>query len=125
MPLRALRNESRLYLLPSSLDSRCAIQKLILDLQRLLKGLSGSAATYRRPASEGKSQRDRDSASLPVSPPHSRPFPTALGDESFPSSATLTLLSATLFEPPAPLATPSILVSTSLNVSQPLGADIT
>ncbi|KAL1724785.1 hypothetical protein EV714DRAFT_278218 [Schizophyllum commune] len=98
MPLRELRNESRLYLLPSSLDFRCAIQKLILDLQRFLKGLSGSEATYRRPASEGK---------------------------SFPSSATLTLLSETLFEPPAPLATLSILVSTSLNISQALGAEIT
>ncbi|KAL1671208.1 hypothetical protein EV122DRAFT_285199 [Schizophyllum commune] len=90
--------QSRLYLLPSSLDPRCAIQELILDLQRFLKGLSGSEATYRRPASEGK---------------------------SFTSSATLTLLSATLFEPLAPLATPSILVSTSLNISQALGAEIT
>ncbi|KAL1724684.1 hypothetical protein EV714DRAFT_278345 [Schizophyllum commune] len=103
MPLRELRNESRLYLLPSSLDSHCAIQKLILDLQRLLKGLSGSAATYRRPGD--------------VSPSAER--------GSFPSSATLTLLSATLFEPPAPLATPSILVSTDFNISQALGAEIT
>ncbi|KAL1711269.1 hypothetical protein EV715DRAFT_298362 [Schizophyllum commune] len=51
--------------------------------------------------------------------------PSPLPAPSFPSSATLTLLSATLFEPPAPLATPSILVSTSLNISQALGAEIT
>ncbi|KAL1697943.1 hypothetical protein EV121DRAFT_297738 [Schizophyllum commune] len=98
----------RLYLLPSSLDSRCAIQKLILDLQRLLKGLSGSEAMYQRPASE-------DSTEIANTPPFS----------SFLSSETLTLLHATLFEPPAPLANPSILVSTDFNISQALGAEIT
>ncbi|KAL1684396.1 hypothetical protein GGG16DRAFT_106987, partial [Schizophyllum commune] len=38
---------------------------------------------------------------------------------SFPSSATLALHSATLFEPPAPLATPSILVPTYSDLSVP------
>ncbi|KAL1717734.1 hypothetical protein EV715DRAFT_292037 [Schizophyllum commune] len=44
---------------------------------------------------------------------------------SSPSFATLVIHSPTFFEPHAPLATPSILVSSSLNISQPLGADIT
>ncbi|KAL1724863.1 hypothetical protein EV714DRAFT_240403 [Schizophyllum commune] len=42
---------------------------------------------------------------------------------SFSSSATLALRSATLFELAAPLATPSILVSTNFNTPRGLGAD--
>ncbi|KAL1661960.1 hypothetical protein GGF50DRAFT_117449 [Schizophyllum commune] len=43
----------------------------------------------------------------------------------FSSSATLALRPATLFEPPTPLATPSILVSIDFTISRALGADIT
>ncbi|KAL1684488.1 hypothetical protein GGG16DRAFT_106933 [Schizophyllum commune] len=43
----------------------------------------------------------------------------------FPSPSVYIHDYATLFEPPAPLATPSILVSTYFNISRRLGADIT
>ncbi|KAL1749762.1 hypothetical protein FB107DRAFT_280348 [Schizophyllum commune] len=67
----------------------------------------GDEYTYRRPPSE-------DPSSSP-SPP-----PSAL------DCATLLVLTfSPLLELAAPPATPSILVSTSLNISQPLGADIT
>ncbi|KAL1724941.1 hypothetical protein EV714DRAFT_278010 [Schizophyllum commune] len=66
---------------------------------------AGDEYTYRRPPSEDPSP----------SPP-----PSAL------DCATLLVLTfSPLFELAAPPATPSILVSTSLNISQPLGADIT
>ncbi|KAL1697813.1 hypothetical protein EV121DRAFT_274837, partial [Schizophyllum commune] len=63
------------------------------------------------------------------------PSSTALGDEYMyrhppseappPSNASSGIDRATLLEPLAPLATPSILVSTDLNISQPLGTEIT
>ncbi|KAL1749529.1 hypothetical protein FB107DRAFT_252770 [Schizophyllum commune] len=56
-----------------------ASQELIHDLQRLLQDLSGSEATYRRPASE-------ELTDITIPPPFSpilssRPLPTASGDE--------------------------------------------
>ncbi|KAL1697793.1 hypothetical protein EV121DRAFT_274855 [Schizophyllum commune] len=55
------------------------------------------------------------------------PSPATLGDEyiPFPSLSKFTFDCATLFEPPASLATPSILVSTYFIISQPLGTEIT
>ncbi|KAL1749569.1 hypothetical protein FB107DRAFT_280571 [Schizophyllum commune] len=97
-----------------------AIQELAHDLRRPLKDRSGSEATYQRPASE-------DSIGIAILPLFSLLVPPShpLLPPFFPSSVTLVLHPATLFEPPAPLATPSTLVSTSLNISQPLGADVT
>ncbi|KAL1724670.1 hypothetical protein EV714DRAFT_278372 [Schizophyllum commune] len=63
------------------------------------------------------------------------PSSTALGDEYMyrhppseappPSNASSGIDRATLLEPYPPLATPTILVSTNFNISQPLGTEIT
>ncbi|KAL1711586.1 hypothetical protein EV715DRAFT_268466 [Schizophyllum commune] len=93
-----------------------APQQLNNNLRRLLQDQSDSEATYRRPATEDCTEI----ASLLVA--FFRPassFPPPLGDDPFPSPSIYIHDSATLFEPPAPLATPSILVSTDFNISQP------
>ncbi|KAL1724698.1 hypothetical protein EV714DRAFT_240519 [Schizophyllum commune] len=95
---------------------------------------SDSEATYRRPASKKPTE-------TAIQPPFSShfsaqgaPSPATLGDEymylsaergPFPSLSEFTFDCATLFEPPASLATPSILVSTYFIISQPLGTAIT
>ncbi|KAL1698032.1 hypothetical protein EV121DRAFT_274707 [Schizophyllum commune] len=99
------------------LDLFCATQEPTHDLKRLFHDESGSEATYRRPASEDCPEI----ASLLVA--FRRPA------SSFPPPLTEAMTyisdSVTLFEPPAPLTTPSILVSTDFNIPQPLGAEIT
>ncbi|KAL1753573.1 hypothetical protein FB107DRAFT_276651 [Schizophyllum commune] len=123
--------QTRLYLLPSLLEAFSARSQPLSAHFHGLRRSSSSRTTSNMLGSNRSSSGEQGIPFAPFAfacPVFPLRLPPPLGDEYTyrrPPSKVYISDSATLFEPPAPLATPSILVSTAFNISQALGAEIT